>query len=108
MDMSIWTSVHVRPMFERSLDQAPHLGALVVALSVAWGVWGSWRTKEKKNETTFGFWIKSQNRHERRSLERENAALSANALRGVSSSLDTTRATKTNLATSAMHAIQIM
>jgi hypothetical protein len=64
MDMSIWTSV--RPMFEGSLDQTPHLEALVVALSVAWGVWGSWRTKEKKNDSTFG----SQNRHDMRSLER--------------------------------------
>lgn len=43
------------PQFEGSFDKAPYFEVLVCALNIAWGVWGTWRTKEKKNGATFGF-----------------------------------------------------
>lgn len=43
------------PMFESSFEKAPYFEVLVCFLNVAWGAWGTWRTKEKMNGATLGF-----------------------------------------------------
>lgn len=43
------------PLFKSSFDKAPYFEALVCFLNIAWGVWGTWKTKKKTNGATMGF-----------------------------------------------------